>query len=338
MVRPPIIVWICVALWCAFAVVRLRHFYATAVLNPKYERIKRDADRVRLPRFYFCPADRGVNRLIHWYSFECDFSYREENTECPATVKYFHGREPSDFEERKRDENDGDCLEFGTHNISAPAEWDVGWSELTLRASFLLPRSSLQDNLLKEIELGYFAEEFDIGRRKRKAARYYWRLLRVPYFVMPSSAPAAPGMSTRAFFMQDFYRSLHYETDNWMTYGALPIHVDRETLPRQLVPGVAGGSPEELMGVVHVKLTLDDWVQYDVHVESALYPLLELFGALAGVAAFLWLFVAWRSGSGMCPGFAAGGWPGGGRSPADGAGRKEEDFEEGERDGLLDGL
>jgi hypothetical protein len=190
--------------WVCYVGLTMQHFYDTAVLTPQTQRVTRNVKELRLPRLYFCPADRGHMDGFEWASFECTLSYKDERRSCPGRLQSFQGRTPRSFKgsSGKRAMGDGpgemgesqggQCLEFGTHRIGVREEWSAAWNEITLRAAFTPADTTGISDALWEVELGYLPVEWEMGMKSSTVERYYYPLLRVPFF-FNGQEEAAPG-------------------------------------------------------------------------------------------------------------------------------------------------
>lgn len=286
-----------VALWLFYSGLQVSHLYDTAIRVPPTQRVARDIAELRLPRIYFCPADRGRMNGIRWQAFECKLSYKEEQRTCPGRLLAYYGREPEEFKNNVTADGSpqapgGVCLEFGTHYVGVREEWSSAWNEVTLRGSFLLPPATA-DDALQEVELGYAPEEWEIGNRKATVSKYYYPLLRVPFFFLQSLPGPSPslGVATRAFLGREVDRGLTTAGKYWFTYGAMRIDVQNATQPMQSFREQPW-QPQQRLGVVHVVLTLEDFEEFDFQVVSCFFPLLATLGQIAGVGALMAFFVA----------------------------------------------
>lgn len=274
-------------LWLTYSTLQLRHVYETAVRQPPTQRVVRDATQVRLPRLYFCPADRGRLSGFHWHSFECRLSYKDEKRTCPVVIERFRGRTPDEFRADMTNEG-GECLEFGTHAIGVRAEWTAAWNEITLRAAFSVPTGGPPlENLLREVELGYLLSEWDTGNRDATIDRYYYPLIRVPHFFLQVGS-LGPGIATRSFLEQEEDRGLSHAAHYWYTYGTVPLAVENATVPPETFMEAAP-FPTGRVGIAHVVLTLEDFEKFEFQVVSCFFPVLNVLGDIAGVAAVLGL-------------------------------------------------
>mmetsp|Transcript_26206 Transcript_26206/g.66913 ORF Transcript_26206/g.66913 Transcript_26206/m.66913 type:complete len:377 (+) Transcript_26206:169-1299(+) len=277
-------------IWFLYAFMMLQHFYDTAVRVPRTQRVMVENRELRLPRLYFCPADRGHVTGFQWHSFECTLSYRDEHRSCPARLQAYNGRTPKAFGRTPdgdgfADQHGGECLEFATHMIGVREEWSAAWNQVTLRAAFSpAPVEGLGD-ALQEVELGYLPVEWEVGEKDETAQRYYYPLLRVPFFFLSQNG-YEPGVATRSFLAREVDKGLTAEGKYWYTYGAMQIAVVNASTPDQSLVGTSSMLPQR-QGVVHVVLTVDDFEEYDFQELSCFFPLLEALGSIAGVGAVL---------------------------------------------------
>jgi len=328
---------------CAVSVysyVVLRYVYDTAIRVPKVQRVPRELQKVRLPRLYFCPADRSLQRRefghrrrrkdgrpptssLRWLAGECGLSFQDQLVKCNSKLKGYRGWAPDDFHGRTADaaerKDGGECIEFGTHWTDIREEWSASWNEVSLRASFEIDDDS--DDLwdeLREVELGYRPAEWKLEERKDTLDRYYYPLLRVPYFVVDgtSHGSGTSGVATRAYLGEEVEKTLKTGEKNWWVYGAVQTPVDNATLPvgsrkdlqdlprekdhqsnnAQQRPDHSSHVANKVRtGVVHVILSLEDFTAYNLETVSYFVPLMQAFGDIAGVVA---LFLVWmRFGS-----------------------------------------
>lgn len=280
------------SIWAFYIIIELQHFYDTAIKVPPTQRVTRAASELRLPRLYFCPADRGRSEGFQWHSFECTLSYQEERRTCPARLQAYRGREPEEFRADpdgdgldRHQKRPGECLEFGTHMIGVREEWSAAWNEVTLRAAFHPPSVAGIGDALQEVELGYLPVEWEIGQRVDTTQRYYYPLLRVPFFFLSQSG-YEPGVATRTFMAKEVDRGLSSAGKYWYTYGAMQLAVVNATTPEQSFPGGPYLPPQGL-GVVHIVITLEDFEVFDFEVISSFFPLLGTVGQICGVGAML---------------------------------------------------
>jgi len=281
------------SIWVFYSVVELQHFYDTAVKVPPTQRVSREVPELRLPTLYFCPADRGRASGFQWHSYDCKLSYREEHRSCPARLEAYTGREPEEFRGPpdgegmgKANKNGGQCLEFGTHMIGVREEYSAAWNEVTLRAAFHPPSVEGLEDALQEMELGYLSVEWEVGQQDSTTERYYYPLLRVPFFFLPETGYES-GVATRLFLAKEVDRGLTAAGKYWYTYGAMQIAVVNASMPEQSPPGAPYIPPQKLLGVVHVVITLEDFELYTFQVISGFFPLMATVGQIAGVGALV---------------------------------------------------
>lgn len=281
--------------WGLYALLELRHFYDTAVRVSPTQRVVRQVKELRLPRLYFCPADRGRAQGFKWHSFECLLTYKADHTSCPARLQEYRDRTPDQFRGQRPGDKGGECLEFGTHMIGVRQEWSAAWNEITLRAAFIPPKDQGVANALQEVELGYLPAEWMIGSRSSTVQRFYYPMLRVPIFFLDRGAQGF-GVATRAYLGKEVDRGRANAGRYWYTYGAMQLAVENATMPPQSFMGASFSEPARV-GVVHVVITLEDFVEYDFLVVSALFPFLGILGQIAGVGALVGVLVARQKGS-----------------------------------------
>jgi len=279
-----------------YACLQLRHFYDTAVLVPPTQRRVRDVQELRLPRLYFCPADRGRVVDFRWRSFECLLTYKDDHTTCPARIQGYRGRTPSEFAGHSDGEKGGECLEFGTHMIGVRREQSAAWNEISLRAAFDPGPGTGMPNALREVELGYLPASWSLGSGEQALERFYYPLLRVPVFFVDASTsgdgglraphPLPQGVATRTYLGKEVDRGRTHAGRYWYTYGAMQLAVENVTMPAQNFMG-ADLSAKSRVGVVHVVVTLEDFEEFDFQVVSPFFPFMGLIGQLAGVGALL---------------------------------------------------
>lgn len=279
--------------WLFYSVVELQHFYDTAVKVPPTQRVAREVSELRLPTLYFCPADRGRAKGFQWHSFECKLSYREEHRSCPARLQAYRGRTPEEFRGTpggdglaKANAKGGECLEFGTHMIGVREEYSAAWNEVTLRAAFHPPSVEGLENALQEVELGYLPVEWEVGQHDTTTERYYYPLLRVPFFFLSQNG-YEPGVATRVFLAKEVDRGLSAAGKYWYTYGAMQIAVVNASTPEQSFAGAPYLPPQKLLGVVHIVITLEDFELFTFQVISGFFPLMATLGQIAGVGALV---------------------------------------------------
>mmetsp|Transcript_37562 Transcript_37562/g.70029 ORF Transcript_37562/g.70029 Transcript_37562/m.70029 type:complete len:378 (+) Transcript_37562:73-1206(+) len=262
---------------------------------PPTQRVMRDISVVRLPRLFFCPADRYRQAGVIWNSYECSLSYKMEVGQCGARVQHFGGEEPQDF---RHGANWSDsCLEFATHRIGVKQEWSAAWNEITLKAAFLQPAHlDTQLDVIQEMELGYLPKEWEVGAEPSTIEHLYSPLLRVPIYQPASYSEPTRGVATRLFLAEVEDHGRHAAGDFWYTYGATTVPVENAT-----VPEIDFGFPHEhgewvkaagsRRGVAHIVITLEDFTKYEYRVQPVIYPLLSLFSQVSGVVAlFCWAF------------------------------------------------
>eukprot|EP00931_Biecheleriopsis_adriatica_P044211 TRINITY_DN25269_c0_g1_i1.p1 TRINITY_DN25269_c0_g1~~TRINITY_DN25269_c0_g1_i1.p1 ORF type:complete len:386 (+),score=59.21 TRINITY_DN25269_c0_g1_i1:93-1250(+) len=280
-----------------YVTMMLVHF-EDALMAPPTERVARDMSVVRLPRIYLCPADRYRQAGVLWNSYDCKLTFKREVGNCPARLQLFGGEEPQEFRGRPSSGGNktGECLEFGTHDVGVKEEWSAAWNEITLKASFVQrpPRTPGTD-VLQEMELGYLPQEWEVGEKPSTIESYYAPLLRVPVYRPASGRSHTTGVATRVFLAEEQDRGRHEAGDYWYFYGATSLSVENASLPEQSFFHGSQGDWIEVKGgrrgVVHVVITLDDFVKYEYRLTSIVYTLLSLLGQLAGMAAlFGWAF------------------------------------------------
>jgi len=281
----------------------LRHFYKTALEVPPTQRVVRNVGELRLPRLYFCPADRRRIEHLKWLAFECILTYRDDRTTCPGRLQSYDGLAPNDFHHAdgagsSEKYSGGKCLEFGTHMIGVRKEWSASWNEISLRASFKIPPTVGVPNVLQEMELGYMPAEWISGYRKDTTKRWYYPLLRVPTFFLDQ--PQRTCVATRCYIAKEVDKDLAHTGRYWYSYGAIQVAVENATLPKESLSSLATDvtqvtsqlqSAEALhrTGIVHVVVSIENFQQYEFQVSSSLYPLLAVLGQIAGLGAVLLL-------------------------------------------------
>jgi len=287
------------AIWIFYSLSVLQHFYDSAVKVPQTMSTPREVSELRLPRIYFCPADRGRSEGFKWYSFECTLSFKEEHRPCLAWKQSYEGRTPEYFEGTPvspldgASANAGECLEFGTHMIGVRAEWSAAWNEITLRAAFVPPSVDGYGNALQEVEVGYMPVEWKIGREETTMDRYYYPLLRVPFFFTSDDTTAGShqnsAVATRFFVMKEMDRSLRSGGKYWYAYGGMQVPVVNVSVPNRVVEERSFFPAESMrhLAVVHAVITLQDFDEYDRQVVSPFFPFLAALGQIAGVGALL---------------------------------------------------
>eukprot|EP00435_Cladocopium_sp_Y103_P070313 s574_g35.t1 len=249
--------------------------FEDTLMAPPTQRVARDVSVVRLPRLYFCPANRFKQAHMIWSSYECSLSYKLENDLCNARLQRYGGDEPQVF--RHGANWSSACLEFGTHRIGVKQEYSAAWNEISLKAAFLLP------DVFEEVELGYLPREWEVGEAPSKE-HYYAPLIRVPLFKPNSLSKPSPGVVTRMYLAEEEDHGRHEAGDYW--YATVP---EQSFLSSS--PGEWAKAPQSRRGIAHVVITLEDFTKYEYRVQPVIYPLLSLFSQLSGVAAlFCWAF------------------------------------------------
>lgn len=299
----PYVLMCSLLVWACYSALMLRHFYKTALEVPPTQRVVRNVEELRLPRLYFCPADRRRMGHLKWLAFECILTYRDDRTTCPARLQSYEGLAPDDFHQNHPEAHGGgspekysggECLEFGTHMIGIRKEWSASWNEISLRASFNVPPTVGVANALQEMELGYMPTEWIIGHRAHTIERWYYPLLRVPLFFLDQAQHTC--VATRCYIAKEVDQGLAHTGRFWYSYGAVQVAVENATLPREPltresadVPQVHSAETSRRTGIVHVVVSIEDFQQYEFQVSSSLYPLLAVFGQIAGLGAVLLL-------------------------------------------------
>ncbi|CAJ1359370.1 unnamed protein product [Effrenium voratum] len=251
--------------------------FEDTLLAPPTQRVMRDVSVVRLPRLFFCPADRYKQARLIWNSYECSLSYKTEVGACTGRLQHFGGEEPEDF---KHGSNwSTACLEFGTHRIGVKQEWSAAWNQISL----------------KEIELGYLPKEWEVGAEPTTIERYYAPLLRVPIYQPTTFSMPGSGVVTRLYLATEEDHGRHEAGEYWYTYGATTIPVVNATVPEQQFLHERGEwvkAPSSRRAVAEVVITLEDFTRYEYRVQPVIYPLLSLLSEVSGVfALFCWAFV-----------------------------------------------
>ncbi|CAE7887862.1 atpE, partial [Symbiodinium microadriaticum] len=155
--------------------------FEDTLLAPPTQRVMRDIAVVRLPRLFFCPADRYRQAGVIWNSYECSLSYKMEVAQCDARLQHFGGEEPQDFQHGKNWSDS--CLEFQTHRIGVKQEWNAAWNEISLKAAFLQPTHVAgETDMIQEVELGYLPREWEVGSEPSTIEHFYSPLIRVPIY------------------------------------------------------------------------------------------------------------------------------------------------------------
>lgn len=266
--------------------------FEDTLLAPPTQRVARDVSVVRLPRLYFCPANRFKQARMIWSSYECSLSYKLENDQCSARIQHYGGDEPQVF--RHGANWSSACLEFGTHRIGVKQEHSAAWNEISLKAAFLLPVHGLLEDVFEEVELGYLPREWEVGDAPSTIEHYYAPLIRVPLFKPSSLSKPSPGVVTRMYMAEEEDHGRHEAGDYWYVYGTSIVPVSNATVPEQSFlqePGEWVKAPESRRAIAHVVITLEDFTKYEYRVQPVIYPLLSLFSQLSGVAAlFCWAF------------------------------------------------
>jgi len=306
--------------WLCYVGLVLEHWYDTSVRVPQTQRIAREVKELRLPRLYFCPADRGRMEGFQWASYECKLAYKDQHNVCDARIQAFKGRTPEEFRgsvgERGKsgkreigkgdgeagEEPGGQCLEFSTEFVGVREEWSAAWNQVILRASFHVPSMEGISDALQEVELGYQPVEWERGSENVGFKKYYYPLLRVPFFFNSigsyaqdpavATPPPTPGVATRMYIAREIDKGLSMAGKFWYAYGAMQIAVVNSSTPQRSLADAPYGTLNRRLGVVHVVLTLEDFEEFDFKVVSGFFPFLGMLGQIAGMAAFmaLWLF------------------------------------------------
>lgn len=297
------------AAFALYAWVQLRVFWETSVMIPRYRRVPRELKEIRLPALYLCPADREQANALRWHSFDCTLSFRSQRRNCSAFVRQYRGEAPDVFKGAPGGRG-GECIEFGTHAVDVVREYSASWNEIILRASFSLETGPSMTDALREVELGYLEEEWRPGMRKDTLDRFYYPLLRLPFYNLGSG----PGAATRTFLAEEMQRDLHGVDRYWYAYGTTQLQVENPSLPtggifplagpplhqeslapsttapHGLVPGWSGAGG---VGVAHAILTLEDFTEFVYDREAPIIPFLSVCGEIAGVASVVaWLLHA----------------------------------------------
>jgi len=300
--------------WLCYVGLSLQHFYDTTVRTPQTTRVPRMMREVRLPRLYFCPADRGHMSGFQWASFQCTLSYKDEHRSCFGRLESFRGRTPQEFQgtlgKRQMGEGPGEngeqpggqCLEFSTHKIGVREEWSAAWNEITLRAAFHPPQTAGFNDAFQEVELGYVPEEWEMGMKSSTVQRYYYPLLRVPFFYNHREEVASgksnwptPGVATRMYLRRkvDEGRSMRAQSkvnmvgEYWRAYDPMQIAVVNSSTPPETFEPEGSDFLQQRLGVVHIVITLEDFEEFDYEVVSGFFPLMGVIGQIAGVGALL---------------------------------------------------
>ncbi|CAK9049287.1 ATP synthase epsilon chain [Durusdinium trenchii] len=266
--------------------------FEDTLVAPPTQRVTRDISVVRLPRLYFCPADRYRHDRLIWNSYDCSLNYKTESDKCSARIQHFGGEEPETF---KHGANwSSACLEFGTHKIGVKQEWSAAWNEISLKAAFLLPAHGDTKDVFQEIELGYLPKEWEVGEAPSTIEHYYAPLIRVPIFQPPLDSHASDGIATRMYLAEQEDHGRHEAGDFWYVYGASSMPVVNATMPEYRFfekDGEWVRAPKSRRALAHIVITLEDFTKYEYRVQPVIYPLLSLFSQVSGVCAlFCWAF------------------------------------------------
>lgn len=266
--------------------------FEDTLIAPPTQRVARDISVVRLPRLYFCPANRYKQARLIWNSYECALSYKTERDICNARIQPYGGEEPQAFLQGANWSSA--CLEFGTHKIGVKQEQSAAWNEISLKAAFLLPAHGLQEDIFEEIELGYLPKEWEVGEKPTTIEHYYAPLIRVPLFKPTATSEPGPGVVTRMYLAEVEDHGRHEAGDYWYVYGTSTISVSNATVPHQSFlhePGEWVRAESSRRAIAHLVITLEDFTKYEYRVQPVIYPLLSLFSQVSGVAAlFFWAF------------------------------------------------
>lgn len=284
--------------------VQLRVFWETSVKVPRYRRVPRELAEIRLPALYFCPADRGRANALRWHSFDCTLSFRSQQRNCSAFVRQYRGEAPDEFRGAPGGRG-GECVEFGTHAVDVVREFSASWNEIVLRASFFTETGPTTPDALREVELGYLEEEWRPGMREGTLDRFYYPLLRLPFYNL---GKGGSGAATRTFMAEEMQRDLHGVDRYWYAYGTTQLQVENPSLPSGGVfptsaldeepAAVSTTLPHTVsaawtgtghVGVAHAVLTLEDFTEFVYDREALIIPFLSVFGEIAGVGSV----VAW---------------------------------------------
>lgn len=267
--------------------------FEDTLLAPPTQRVMRDIAVVRLPRLFFCPADRYRQAGVIWNSYECSLSYKMEVAQCDARLQHFGGEEPQDFQHGKNWSDS--CLEFQTHRIGVKQEWNAAWNEISLKAAFLQPTHVAgETDMIQEVELGYLPREWEVGSEPSTIEHFYSPLIRVPIYQPDRYSLPGPGVVTRLFLAEYEDHGRHAAGDYWYTYGASHLTVENASVPEQAFLHEHGDwvkAPMSRRSVAHIVITLEDFTKYEYRVQPVIYPLLSLCSQVSGVLAlFCWAF------------------------------------------------
>eukprot|EP00405_Crypthecodinium_cohnii_P016219 CAMPEP_0206455956 /NCGR_PEP_ID=MMETSP0324_2-20121206/22081_1 /ASSEMBLY_ACC=CAM_ASM_000836 /TAXON_ID=2866 /ORGANISM="Crypthecodinium cohnii, Strain Seligo" /LENGTH=433 /DNA_ID=CAMNT_0053926799 /DNA_START=239 /DNA_END=1540 /DNA_ORIENTATION=+ len=290
-------------LWVLYAVIMFLSFYSSFVYTPQLRRIRHENKELRLPRLYFCPADRNDVTGFMWHSAECILKFREERQLCGVSSKAYKGREPEDLKgngnpDDRASQAGGTCLEFNLNVIGVREEMSAAWNEIHLRAAFAPPDGFAQGHDdLEEIELGYEPTDVELVAETMSVTEFYAPLIRLPFFYTPATRlpnaqgllPPAPGVATRAFLRRQLES---YNTEiktHWEAYGMVQIPLKNASVPLQKVSALLAVPPR--LAVAHIVITVQDFAEFDLEEVSTLLPFLQLVGSIAGVGAALALYL-----------------------------------------------
>ncbi|CAK9090238.1 unnamed protein product [Durusdinium trenchii] len=253
--------------------------FEDTLVAPPTQRVTRDISVVRLPRLYFCPADRYRHDRLIWNSYDCSLNYKTESDKCSARIQHFGGEEPETF---KHGANwSSACLEFGTHKIGVKQEWSAAWNEISLKAAFLLPAHGDTKDVFQEIELGYLPKEWEVGEAPSTIEHYYAPLIRVPIFQPPLDSHASDGIATRMYLAEQEDHGRHEAGDFWYVYGASSMPVVNATMPEYRFfekDGEWVRAPKSRRALAHIVITLEDFTKYE-QLGSLRFVCLMLFGS-----------------------------------------------------------
>jgi len=165
-----------------------------------------------------------------------------------------------------------------------------------LRAAFEPAATFGVADALQEVELGYLPVEWELGGRHTTVEKYYYPLLRVPFFynsreeyAPQEGVPAlpTPGVATRMFIAREIDRGLAMAGKFWYAYGAMQLAVVNISTPQQSFVGAPYSSLQRRLGIVHIVLTLEDFEEFDFKVISGFFPFLGVLGQIFGTGAFM---------------------------------------------------
>jgi len=265
-----------------------RSYWSNAVVRHQSE--VREVSGMDLPDFFFCPAGRSKReRLRRWVAYGCDFNYRDKTQRCDAGVSTYEGY-PDQFAG-----GDGKCIRFDTSKLKVTTEWTSAWNEVWLHAVFeeeVVPDGVDVGFELEEVELGTRNREWRVGEGKDSAEHFYWPLLRVPIYPVPSPVERPPGIATRTFIGEEKDVGKRHAGHFWFTYNAVQVPSKASRFPPvRLSDGLEASPGTSLHGVV-VVITIEDFEIQTFHQDQSppvLFPALSLIGEVAGVAGLLYL-------------------------------------------------